>query len=58
MSKSYLQADAAALRWWRQGRFGMFIHWGPVSLVGTEISWSRGVAAHVNADPNPHRWRR
>ena len=23
-------------------RFGMFIHWGPVSLTGTEIGWSRG----------------
>ena len=23
-------------------RFGMFIHWGPVSLKGTEIGWSRG----------------
>ena len=30
------------LEWWRKARFGMFIHWGPVSLVGTEISWSRG----------------
>jgi alpha-L-fucosidase len=30
------------LQWWREARFGMFIHWGPVSLVGTEISWSRG----------------
>ena len=29
------------LDWWRQARFGMFIHWGPVSLKGTEISWSR-----------------
>jgi alpha-L-fucosidase len=29
------------LRWWREARFGMFIHWGPVSLKGTEISWSR-----------------
>ncbi len=27
--------------WWRQARFGLFIHWGPVSLKGTEISWSR-----------------
>lgn len=27
--------------WWRQARFGMFIHWGPVSLTGLEISWSR-----------------
>ena len=30
------------LAWWRQARFGMFIHWGPVSLKGTEIGWSRG----------------
>jgi len=29
------------LRWWAEGRFGIFIHWGPVSLKGTEISWSR-----------------
>lgn len=29
------------LRWWAEARFGMFIHWGPVSLKGTEISWSR-----------------
>ena len=27
--------------WWREARFGMFIHWGPVSLKETEISWSR-----------------
>jgi len=30
------------LEWWREARFGMFIHWGPVSLNGTEVSWSRG----------------
>ena len=29
------------LRWWSDARFGIFIHWGPVSLKGTEISWSR-----------------
>ena len=29
------------LAWWRAARFGMFIHWGPVSLTGQEISWSR-----------------
>ena len=27
---------------WRDLRFGMFVHWGPVSLKGTEIGWSRG----------------
>ncbi|MGO9113743.1 MAG: alpha-L-fucosidase, partial [Thermoguttaceae bacterium] len=35
------QDRAARLAWWRQSRFGMFIHWGPVSLKETEISWSR-----------------
>lgn len=32
---------AERMAWWREARFGMFIHWGPVSLKGTEISWSR-----------------
>ncbi len=32
----------ARMKWWRDARFGLFIHWGPVSLKGTEISWSRG----------------
>jgi alpha-L-fucosidase len=31
----------AHLAWWGEGRFGIFVHWGPVSLKGTEISWSR-----------------
>ena len=30
------------IKWWMDARFGMFIHWGPVSLKGTEIGWSRG----------------
>jgi alpha-L-fucosidase len=29
------------LQWWRDARFGLFIHWGPVTLTGQEISWSR-----------------
>jgi alpha-L-fucosidase len=29
------------LQWWQQARFGMFLHWGPASLTGNEISWSR-----------------
>jgi alpha-L-fucosidase len=31
-----------AVRKWQEMRFGMFIHWGPVSIKGTEIGWSRG----------------
>jgi alpha-L-fucosidase len=34
--------DTDAIRRWQAMRFGMFIHWGPVSLKGTEIGWSRG----------------
>jgi alpha-L-fucosidase len=30
------------MAWWRYARFGMFIHWGPVTLKGTEIGLSRG----------------
>ncbi len=29
------------MKWWMNARFGMFIHWGPSSLTGREISWSR-----------------
>ena len=35
-------SHAARLAQWRAARFGMFIHWGPVSIKGTEIGWSRG----------------
>src|SRR5512141_271002 len=35
------EQKAQRLQWWREARFGMFIHWGPVSLKGTELSWSR-----------------
>lgn len=34
--------DEASLREWQAMRFGLFLHWGPVSLKGTEIGWSRG----------------
>ena len=36
------QPDQAAMQRWQAMRFGMFIHWGPVSLTGHEIGWSRG----------------
>ena len=35
-------ATPAAIQNWRDARFGMFVHWGPVSIKGTEIGWSRG----------------
>lgn len=38
-----LPPDPEALQRWRDMKFGMFIHWGPVSLTGKEIGWSRGM---------------
>ena len=29
---------------WKDMRFGMFVCWGPVSVTGLEIGWSRGKA--------------
>ncbi len=29
------------LKWWQDSKMGLFIHWGPVSRIGKEISWSR-----------------
>ncbi|MBI4881133.1 MAG: alpha-L-fucosidase [Planctomycetes bacterium] len=39
--------DAPDMSWFEQARFGMFVHWGPVSLKGTEIGWSRGEAVPI-----------
>jgi alpha-L-fucosidase len=36
-------------------RFGMFIHWGPVALKGTEISWSRGREIPVEVYDNLYK---
>ena len=41
--------------WWKQSRFGMFIHWGPISLKGTEISWSRGKQVPVEEYDNLYK---
>lgn len=48
-----LPVDATALDAWQAMRFGMFIHWGPVSQSGKEIGWSR--ASETNAEKT--HWR-
>ena len=40
--KAFLHARPESMAWWRDAKLGMFICWGPVSLKGTEIGWSRG----------------
>jgi len=45
--KPWLSADPNAMKAWQDMRFGMFIHWGPVSLTGREIGWSRGAQTPI-----------
>ena len=42
LTSDLLQAAPEDLQWFRDAKFGLFIHWGPVSQAGTEISFSRG----------------
>jgi len=37
-----VETSPSRIEAWRDLRFGMFIHWGPVSQTGHEIGWSRG----------------
>ncbi len=46
------KADPAAVAHWQSLRFGMFIHWGPVSLTGHEIGWSRGAQTPIEVYDN------
>lgn len=39
----FLKAKPEVVEAWQDMRFGMFLCWGPVSLTGLEIGWSRGV---------------
>lgn len=34
-------ASPEQMQWWRDAKFGLFIHWGPSSISGAEISWGR-----------------
>ena len=33
------QVEAQRTEWFRQAKFGMFIHWGPYSVASVEASW-------------------
>ena len=55
LAQDIVPASTAAIKNWRDARFGMFIHWGPVSLKGTEISWSRGAQIPVEEYDNLYK---
>lgn len=42
--------NKSKLSWWQDARFGMFIHWGPVTLTGKEIGWSRPSTGNAKYD--------
>lgn len=48
-------ASATAIKNWQDARFGMFIHWGPVALKGTEIGWSRGAQVSIEDYDNLYK---
>ncbi|OYV23735.1 MAG: 50S ribosomal protein L6 [Acidimicrobiales bacterium 20-64-4] len=43
------------MAWFRNAKLGMFIHWGPVSLAGTEIGWSRGAQVPIETYDNLYK---
>ncbi len=43
------------LQEFRDMKFGMFVHWGPVTLRGTEIGWSRGREVEVSDYDNLYK---
>jgi alpha-L-fucosidase len=45
------QASEARMQWWREAKFGVFICWGPCSIVAQEIGWSRN-GPRPGLDPN------
>jgi alpha-L-fucosidase len=50
-----LKTNAASLEKWQDLKFGLFVHWGPVSLRGTEIGWSRGREVPIAEYDNLYR---
>lgn len=36
------QQRDARLKWFKEAKFGVFVCWGPCSIAGGEIGWSRG----------------
>ncbi len=54
-SQEHLRVDEQQMQPWRESRFGLFIHWGSVSLEGTEIGWSRGKEIPIDRYDNLYK---
>ena len=51
----YTPVQPEAMKNWQDMRFGMFIHWGPVSLTAHEIGWSRGAQTPIEVYDNLYK---
>ncbi len=51
----YTPVQPKAINNWQDKRFGMFIHWGPVSLTAHEIGWSRGAQTPIEVYDNLYK---
>jgi alpha-L-fucosidase len=51
----YAPPQPEAMKRWQDMRFGMFIHWGPVSITGHEIGWSRGAQTPIEEYDNLYK---
>ena len=51
------EAGQRRMEWWRDARFGMFIHWDPSSVAACEISWSKlyydDIGENIKFNPRP-----
>ena len=54
-SEPWSKPDPASLKNWQDMRFGLFIHWGPVSISGERISWSRGAPTPIEVYDNLYK---
>ena len=50
-----LKTNEESLKEWQDLKFGLFVHWGPVSLRGTEIGWSRGREVPIDEYDNLYK---
>lgn len=57
VSPDVLTAKPELIEAWKDMRFGMFIHWGPVVLTDKEISWSRRLAEGEQDKPMK-KWKK
>ncbi|MFW6310392.1 MAG: alpha-L-fucosidase [Prolixibacteraceae bacterium] len=56
-SAQKFETDENLVKEFQDMKFGMFVHWGPVSLKGTEIGWSRSREVPVEEYDNLYRFK-